>query len=85
MTTGMDTDEDRDLDRRLAGWMRTGPNAAPREVIERALVETTTVVQLPKSSRGGSSNALRSIVIGTLLGLLLLILAVGFAIFFLAN
>ena len=85
MSTGTEMDEDRDLDRRLAGWMRTGPNGAPREVIERALVETTTIVQLPKGSGGGSSNALRSIVIGTLLGLLLLILAVGFAVFFLGN
>jgi len=72
--------EDRDLDRRVAGWMRTGPNAAPPEVIERALVETTTVVQLPKTSGGGASNALRSIVIGTLLGLLVLIVAVGLAV-----
>lgn len=73
-------DEDRDLDRRLVGWMRTGPNAAPPEVIERALVETTTIVQLPRSAAGGASNALRSLVIGTLLGLLVLIVAVGLAV-----
>ena len=71
--------EDRDLDRRLAGWMRTGPNAAPREVVERALVETTTVVQLPKS-RGSSSSALRSLVIGTLVALIILAAVVGVAV-----
>jgi hypothetical protein len=72
VTSGID--EDRDLDRRLAGWMRNGPNAAPREVVDRALIETTTIVQLPK---GGGSHAIRSIVIGTLLALIVLFLAVG--------
>ena len=71
--------EDRDLDRRLAGWMRRGPNAAPPEVIERALVETTTVVQLPKGG-GGSSNVLRSLVIGTLVALIILVAVVGLAV-----
>ena len=75
-THGMN--EDRDLDRRLAGWMRNGPNAAPREVVDRALIETTTIVQLPK--RRGSSDAIRSVVIGTLLGLIVLFLAVGLAV-----
>ena len=71
--------EDRDLDRRLAGWMRGGPNAAPPEVIERALVETTTVVQLPRGGRG-SPNALRSLVIGTLVALIILVAVVGLAV-----
>ena len=81
-------EDDRDLDRRLVGWMRTGPNAAPPEVIERALVETTTVVQLPKSrGRGsaGAGNALRSIVIGTLLALIVLTLTVGLAVLLLGR
>ena len=53
-------DDDHDLDRRLVGWISAGPNAAPPEVVDRALVETTTVVQMPKGS--GESHALRSIV-----------------------
>jgi hypothetical protein len=73
-------DEDLDLDRRLAGWMRNGPNAAPRDVVERALVETTTVVQVPKRGGGSATSALRALVIGTLLGLIVLFLAVGLAV-----
>ena len=79
-----DLDDEHDLDRRLFGWISAGPNAAPPEVVDRALVETTTIVQLPKGS-GGGSNSLRSLVIGTLLALILLILAVGFAVLFLGS
>lgn len=80
-------DEDRDLDRRLVGWMRTGPNSAPPEVVERALVETTTIVQLPRGrdDGGGGANALRSIVIGTLLAVILLVAAVGLAVLLLGG
>ena len=81
MSAGMDMDDDEDLDRRLVGWMTTGPSAAPPEVVERALVETTTVVQLPRETgAGGPSSALRSIVIGTLLALIVLTVAVGLAV-----
>jgi hypothetical protein len=70
-------DDEDDLDRRLVGWISAGPNAAPPEVVDRALVETTTIVQMPK---GSESHPLRSIIIGTLLGLILLVAAVGLAV-----
>ena len=73
-------DYDRDLDRRVAGWISDGPNAAPREVVDRALVETTTVVQMPKHRDG---NAVTSLIIGTLLALIVLAAAVGIAVLFL--
>ena len=74
--------EDNDLDRRLVGWMSSGPNAAPPEVIERALIETTTVVRLPKRE---PSKVARSLVIGTLLALIVLIVVVGAAVLLLGR
>ena len=70
-------DDEHDLDRRLVGWISAGPNEAPREVVDRALVETTTIVQLPKS-KGGST--LWPIVIGTLLALIILVVVIGAAV-----
>ena len=74
--------EDNELDRRVVGWMSSGPNAAPPEVIERALVETTTVVRLPKRE---PSTVVRSLLIGTLLALIVLIVAVGAAVLLLGR
>jgi len=72
--------DDHDLDRRVVGWMSSGPNAAPPEVVDRALIETTTVVQVPKQRDTGSAM---SIVIGTLLALIVLAAAVGVAVLWL--
>ena len=74
--------EDNELDRRLVGWMSSGPNTAPPEVIERALVETTTVIRLPKRE---PSHVVRSLLIGTLLALIVLIVAVGAAVLLLGR
>lgn len=74
--------DEHDLDRRLVGWISAGPNAAPPEVVDRALVETTTIVQMP---RGSESHPVRSVVIGTLLALILLTVAVGLAVVLLAS
>jgi hypothetical protein len=69
--------DDHDLDRRVVGWISSGPNAAPPEVVDRALVETTTVVRAPKHGDSGSAI---TIVIGTLLALIVLAAAVGVAV-----
>jgi hypothetical protein len=74
--------EDNELDRRLVGWISSGPNAAPPEVIERALIETTTVVRLPKRE---PSHIVRSLLVGTLLALIVLIVAVGAAVLLLGR
>ena len=73
MGTDMD---DPELDRRLVGWMRAGPIAAPEDVVNRALIETTTVVQERKPKPSGPGTV-SGIVIGTLLALIVFVAAVA--------
>ena len=65
---------DPDLDRRLVGWMREGPYAAPPDVVARALVETTTIVRLPKPRK---QSHWRAWLIATALAAIVLVAAVA--------
>jgi hypothetical protein len=62
-----------DLDRRLVGWMRDGPHGAPPDVVNRALIETTTVVQMPREE---DESVLPGILLGTLLAAVVFVLLI---------